>query len=79
MSDASTTAASQRRQPPRRQEDPPPAKFIQIASGQPIGQGLTMFALDEAGDVWQIIPGREPEAWVKLPMARLASGRHASH
>ena len=45
-------------------------KFIQISSGQPFGQGLTLFALDEAGDVWQIIPGRV-DAWFKLPPERL--------
>jgi hypothetical protein len=43
------------------------AKFIQISSGQPFGQGLTLFALDEAGDVWQIIPDREPHEWTRLP------------
>ena len=55
------------------------AKFIQISSGQPFGQGLTIFALDEDGDVWQIIPGREPEEWVRLPRKRAGGpGRPAS-
>ena len=49
-------------------------KFIQISSGQPFGQGLTLFALDDAGGVWQIIPGREDE-WKPLPSKR---GRPAS-
>jgi hypothetical protein len=54
-------------------------KFIQISSGQPFGQGLTLFALDEAGDVWQIIPGREPNEWTRLPRKRAGGpGRPAS-
>jgi hypothetical protein len=56
------------------------AKFIQISSGQPFGQGLTLFALDEAGDVWQIIPDREPHEWTRLPKKRSGGpGRPASH
>jgi len=51
-------------------------KFIQISSGQPFGQGLTLFALDEAGDVWQIIPGREDQ-WKLLPRVR-STGHPAS-
>jgi len=55
------------------------SKFIQIASGQPYGQGLTIFALDEGGDVWQIIPGREPNEWQRLPKKRAGGpGRPAS-
>jgi hypothetical protein len=50
------------------------AKFIQIASAQPWGQGIIMFALDEAGVVWQQIVGRENE-WQPLPSKR---GRPAS-
>jgi hypothetical protein len=50
------------------------AKFIQIASGQPYGQSLIMFALDEAGVVWQQIVGRDNE-WQPLPSKR---GRPAS-
>ena len=54
------------------------AKFIQIASGQPFGQGLTLFALDADGDVWQIIIGREEE-WQRLPRKRAGGpGRPAS-
>jgi len=55
------------------------AKFVQISSGQPFGQGLTLFALDEDGNVWQIIPGREPEEWTRLPRKRAGGpGRRAS-
>lgn len=54
------------------------AKFVQISSGQPFGQGLTIFALDEDGHVWQIIPGREEE-WQRLPKKRAGGpGRPAS-
>jgi hypothetical protein len=47
---------------PRR---PGETKFIQITAGQPYGQGLTLFGLDEDGNVWQTIIGREP--WALLP------------
>lgn len=55
------------------------ARFIQITSGLPYGQALTIFALDENGDVWQIIPGREPDEWQRLPRKRAGGpGRPAS-
>ncbi len=55
------------------------AKFIQITSGLPYGAALTVFALDEDGDVWQIIPGREPDEWQRLPKKRAGGpGRPAS-
>jgi len=54
------------------------AKFIQISTGLPYGQGLTVFALDEDGGVWQIVIGREEE-WQRLPKKRAGGpGRPAS-
>jgi hypothetical protein len=55
------------------------AKFIQITTGLPYGQGLTVFALDETGDVWQLIVRDEAE-WTRLPKKRAGGpGRPASH
>ena len=70
-----TAQAPQQRKTSVVQEPPPVRQFIQITSGQPFGQGLTLFALDEAGDVWQLIPGREPDVWQPLSRKR---GRLAS-
>jgi len=54
------------------------AKFVQIASGQPYGQGLTCLALDAEGNVWQMIIGRDEE-WQRLPKKRAGGpGRPAS-
>ena len=50
----------------RPKTDKTTAKFIQIASGQPYGQGLTLFALDEDGGVWQIIVGRDEASGLYL-------------
>lgn len=63
---------------PRSKTEKATAQFVQISSGQPFGQGLTIFALDSDGDVWQIIPGREQE-WTRLPRKRAGGpGRPAS-
>lgn len=50
------------------------AKFIQIASGQPIGAGLIIIALADDGSVWWHRIGRDDE-WHPLPKER---GRPAS-
>ena len=40
-------------------------RWTQIATGQPIGAGLCLFALDEDGNLWGTIFGRKP--WTLLP------------
>jgi len=46
------------------------ARFIQIACGGTSPDGPILFALDEAGIVWEFV---EPtRAWVELPVDRLS-------
>lgn len=40
-------------------------RFVQIATGQPIGAGLCLFALDEDGVIWGTVLGRKP--WSPVP------------
>lgn len=47
----------------------PEQKFVQIAAGQPVGAGLCLFALDEDGQLWGTVFGRQE--WTPLPSSGL--------